>query len=85
MTDFGKFKLPTTYKSIEELKKEYDGKAIAMTMSDFIRASDRGSLNPMDGSGIIHNGQTETNLSVWSDEMTIDQMKEYPYVIWYEK
>lgn len=52
------------------------------TRERFIELLDEGWFTPYDGGGIYHDGENETNISVWS--VPIDATT-YPYVIWFNK
>lgn len=51
----------------------------------FLECVDSGSFNEYDGEGYFHDGEYETDLSVWDWDVTRDTFNEYPYVVWYNK
>lgn len=55
------------------------------TLEEFIEAVDYGLFNRYDGRGYFHNGEEETELSVWDNTLAWDDVKDYPYVCWYNK
>ena len=40
---------------------------------------------PDDGIGYYHDGNKETDISVWDGSVTPEEAKKYPYVCWYNK
>lgn len=55
------------------------------TSKDFLKQVNNGSFNKYDGIGYFHDGEKETNVSVWSSEVTLEYFDKYPYVCWYNK
>ena len=45
----------------------------------------RGSFTPCDGIGYFHDGEKETNRSVWTSGISSADIEKYPYVCWYNK
>ena len=55
------------------------------TTEEFFERVKEGSFIPYDGSGFFHDGQKETNRSVWATDLSLIELKKYPYVCWYNK
>lgn len=55
------------------------------TIEEFCEELDRGSINHYDGDGYFHDGEKETDISVWNKRLTWNDVKDYPYVCWYNK
>ncbi len=53
------------------------------TREEFIELVARGLLLPYDGSGYFHDGIEETNRSVWEEDLSLLELRKYPYVMWY--
>jgi len=71
-------------KTIEQIKMECEY-ADVMTTKEFCQAVATGYFNSFDGSGYFHDGEKETDISVWDRSLTWDDVKKYPYVCWYNK
>ena len=54
-------------------------------LDDFITEIEDGCINSYDGIGFFHDGEKETNISVWDAPLTWEDVKDYPYVCWYNK
>ena len=54
-------------------------------MEEFAECVERGDFNSFDGVGFFHDGEQETDKGVWDDDLTWDDVKDYPYVVWYNK
>lgn len=52
---------------------------------EFLDRVKHGSFNEYDGEGYFHDGEYETELSVWDRRVTEETFDEYPYVCWYNK
>ena len=70
-------------KTIEQIKAETFGHVY--TIEEFARLVDVGLFIEYDGSGCFHDGEKETDISVWDDTLTWEDVKDYPYVVWYNK
>lgn len=55
------------------------------TFEEFFQKVKDGSLLPYDGDGYFHDGEKETQLSVWGKFFSLLDLKKYPYVCWYNK
>ena len=55
------------------------------TLEEFEEQIDKGGIDRNDGEGYFHNGENETRISVWDDSLTWEDVKDYPYVCWYNK
>lgn len=71
-------------KTIEEIKAEQSYGDV-YTREDFECLVRKGWFIPYDGIGRFHDGENETNISVWDKTLTPDDVKSYPYVCWYNK
>lgn len=71
-------------KTIEEIRKE-DPYIWVMTTKEFCQSVMSGLFNSFDGDGYFHDGEKETNISVWNRSLTWDDIKKYPYVCWYNE
>ena len=73
-------------KTIEQVAAECnngEGSGV-YTISDFIDKVRKASFIPEDGIGFFHDGEKETNISVWDKSVTwLDVAINYPYVCWY--
>jgi hypothetical protein len=65
-------------KTKEQVQDECFGEVY--TLDEFIDEVTCGGINQYDGVGFFHNGENETNVSVW--EKSCDLLC-YPYVCWY--
>ena len=71
-------------KTIEEVRAECEyGEVI--TTKEFCQEVANGFYNSFDGCGRFHDGEKETDISVWDRSLTWDDIKKYPYVCWYNK
>lgn len=71
-------------KTKEQIQKETT-QGYVFTSQDFWGCLLSWSFNEYDGNGYFHDGEAETALSVWDDEVNVDTFKEYPYVVWYNR
>lgn len=71
-------------KTIEQVKQEI-GFGSVYTLEEFEEMLDANAINQNDGIGYFHNGETETDISVFDDSLTYDDVKDFPYVCWYNK
>ena len=55
------------------------------TTEEFAEYIERGSFIPYDGIGYFHDGENETDRSVWDDSITAEEVEKYPYVCWYNR
>lgn len=79
-------------KTIEEVKadiaKKYDGAFaddvddIVYPTGEFISMVNHGLFNHFDGDGYFHDGEKETDISVWDN---LVNPSDFPYVCWYNK
>ena len=67
--------------------KQVEAEEIAdvYTLEEFIELLNEGYIIDYDGIGYFHNGENETNISVWDHNLTWDDVKNFPYVCWYNK
>ena len=71
-------------KTIEEVKTECKY-ADVMTKEEFLQEVTNGFYNSFDGCGYFHDGEKETNISVWDRSLTWNDIKKYPYICWYNE
>lgn len=71
-------------KTIEEVRAECEYGRV-MTTKEFCQEVAKGFYNSFDGCGVFHDGEKETDISVWDRSLTWDNIKKYPYVCWYNK
>lgn len=74
-------------KTKEQIARETDILDIndIFTLDEFEDAIDCGGINCNDGEGYFHDGENETEISVWNPKLTWDDVKDFPYVCWYNK
>lgn len=53
------------------------------TGKEFVAAVKQGIINTMNGTGYYHDGEKETDIEVFADELY--SIGKYPYVCWYSK
>lgn len=70
-------------KTIEQIEAETDGNVY--TLEDFMELNQLTFILPYDGIGYFHDGENETDKSVWDNTLTWEDVKDYPYVCWYNK
>lgn len=70
-------------KTLTELRKEYKY-AMVYTHKDFMDMVRCGGFNSDDGIGYYHDGEKETNVSVWEKHRP-EEVTNFPYVCWYNK
>lgn len=71
-------------KTKKQIKKELYCSEV-YTKEEFLKLNEEKLIIPYDGQGYFHDGENETNLSVWADSLTWDDVKDYPYIVWYNK
>lgn len=75
-------------KSKEQVQKEglvAKCGGIVYTIEEFFEHVKDGGFIPYDGSGYFHDGEQETRRSVWARDLSLLELKNYPYVCWYNK
>lgn len=76
-------------KSKKEIVDSQDYKILdendIFTVDEFIEQIEQGSINHYDGDGYFHDGENETDISVWDESLTWSDVKSFPYVCWYNK
>ena len=70
-------------KTLEEVQAECFGDVF--TLEKFMEYLDNGYFISYDGNGYFHDGEKETDISVWDPTLTWDDVKNYPYVTWYNR
>lgn len=71
-------------KTIEQVRAEMEFGDV-FTKEEFGDLVDKGWFIPSDGVGRFHDGENETNVSVWDNSLTPEDVEKYPYVCWYNK
>lgn len=71
-------------KSLEQVQREEEIGTV-YTMKEFVECIECGGFNSFDGVGVFHDGEQKTDKYVWDDDLTWDDVKNYPYVVWYNK
>lgn len=71
-------------KSLKQVQRE-EKIGTVYTTEKFAECISRGSFNRFDGVGFFHDGEQETDKCVWDYILTWDDVKDYPYVVWYNK
>jgi len=74
-------------KTIGEIRREMNANndhGRVMTTLNFIREIMEGYIIEYDGDGCFHDGQIKTDISVW-DNLCLEDLRKYPYVIWYNR
>ena len=56
-----------------------------LTLDEFQKLVKEGTIGSSDGVGYFHDGEKETDINVWDDTLTYDDVKDYPYICWYNK
>ena len=56
-----------------------------VTLKEFIEYVENDGFVPYDGIGYFHDGEKETNRSVWASDISLLELKKYPYVCWYNR
>ena len=68
-------------KTLEEVRKEMEWGDV-YTLEDFAEIVNYGGFIPYDGIGYFHDGEKETEISVWGDWKP-EEVENFPYVCWY--
>ena len=71
-------------KTIEQVKKEIKFGSV-FTLEEFADLVCANCINEYDGIGYFHDGEKETNIYVFNPNLTIEEMKQYSYICWYNK
>ena len=71
-------------KTIKEVQAECEYGRV-MTTKEFCQEVADGCINSFDGYGRFHDGEKETDISVWNELLIWEDIKKYPYVCWYNK
>jgi hypothetical protein len=78
----------TVMKTKEEIKateRVGEIRGDVFTLNEFLELIQDGMFIPYDGSGYFHDGEKETDRSVWAEDLSLMELKKYPYVCWYNK
>lgn len=71
-------------KTVEEIEEENGFRGV-FESKNFLAYVQKGLFNEYDGGGYFHDGENETELSVFDRSVTEVTFDEYPYVCWYNK
>lgn len=55
------------------------------TREEFEELVNCGAFISYDGIGYFHDGENETEVSVWDETLTPEDVEKYPYVCWYNR
>ena len=69
---------------LSEIRYKYPD-ADVLTLDEFCDLVEEGAINHNDGLGYFFDGQQQTDVSVWNDSLTPDDVVNYEYVLWYNK
>ena len=72
-------------KTKEQIQEELGDNGDVYTIMEFLDDMIGGCLLPYDGNGYFHDGTQETNKSVWDNDLSLVDLRQYPYVTWYNK
>lgn len=72
-------------KTKEQVKNEIDDCGTVFTVAEFEKIVSHGCITNYDGFGYFHDGEKETEYSVFSPNTKYEDIKDMPYVIWYNK
>lgn len=68
----------------EGVKRTTEGNVF--TLEEFVNLCDKGLIIPYDGQGYFHDGEKETDISVWNMNLKPEDVwGKYIYVVWYNK
>lgn len=70
-------------KTIKQVQTDCIGDVL--TFEEFVQCVNDGALTSWDGFGFFHDGEKETEVWVFDKNLTWDDIKDYPYVCWYNK
>ena len=68
----------------EQIQNELDCGTV-LTVDEFDDAISGGTITRNDGYGYFHDGENETDFSVFSPYTRYEDIKDMPYIIWYNK
>ena len=71
-------------KTIEQVRAEQEF-ADVLTREEFALFVNVGAFTSYDGVGYFHDGENETDISVWNRTLIPEDVEKYPYVCWYNK
>ena len=55
------------------------------TLEEFEEYVNNGSITMYDGYGYFHDGENETDICVWDEELPWEDFGKFQYVCWYNK
>ena len=70
-------------KTKEQVQATCDG--AVFTLDEFFDKVEHGCFNSYDGLGYFHDGEVETDMCVWDNSLSWEDIKNMPYVCWYNK
>lgn len=75
-------------KSIKRIKEENPGCRVISThlFVTMVKSNPR-RYNKITGYGVFHNGEVSVPISVWREDISMDDpaYERYPYVLWFDK
>ena len=71
-------------KTLKQVQKECKYGTV-FTLKEFETEIENNFINSYDGIGYCHDGENETNISVWDKSLTWEDVKDFPYICWYNK
>lgn len=72
-------------KTKKEIEKEIGFKDVVFDSKEWLELAKCNCFNAYDGEGYFHDGEHETELSVFDRSVTEETFNKYPYVCWYNK
>lgn len=69
-------------KSIQQLRSDYIHGDV-YSVNDFVQMIIDHRVSPHTGNGFFHDGEKETNVSVWDEGICLEDFSNYKYVCWY--
>ena len=72
-------------KTKEQVQNEIGDSGTVFTVDEFDDAVSEGGITSYDGFGYFHDGEKETDFSVFSPYTKYEDIKDMPYIIWYNK
>ncbi len=73
--------------SAMKTKQEVQNKCFGyvFTLKEFETEIENNFINSYDGIGYFHDGENEIDISVWNKSLTWEDVKDFPYICWYNK
>lgn len=67
----------------EQIQAQFS-EAQVLTFDEFCKKCTEGVLDPYNSRGWFHDGETLTDIKIWNENVTIDEVNQYPYVVCYD-